>query len=111
MVKQAKEGQEEEAVQLRLRWQDHSQLPTLYANQVYMTHAGNEFYVIFGEVQLPVLVNVTPEELEKTQEIQVKPVAKLVFTPETIIPIVDAMAENVRKFLERQERREEKEEN
>jgi hypothetical protein len=90
MVKRAKEGQEEEAVQLRLRWQDHSQLPTLYANQVYMTHAGNEFYVIFGEVQLPVLVNVTPE---------------------TISPIVDAMAENVRKFLERQERREEKEEN
>ena len=101
---QEKHGSQDGTVQIRLRWQDASDLPTLYANQVYITHAGTEFYVVFGEVQLPVLTNKKPEELE---ELQVKPVAKLVFTSEGIVPVVQAMADNVRKFLERQGAREE----
>lgn len=109
MAKQAQEKHEEGVVQIRLRWQDISDLPTLYANQVYITHSGNEFYVIFGETQLPLLVNMTPEEMGSLGEIEVKPVVKLVFTPDGIAPIVDAMADNVRKFLQRQERSREEE--
>lgn len=101
MEEQTPGSEREGLVQARLRWQDTAGLPTLYANQVYITHAGTEFYVVFGEVQLPVLVNVRPEDIG---ELEVKPVAKLVFTPEAIIPIVEAMADNLRSFQRRGEK-------
>jgi len=109
MEKQDSEKWRGAEVRLRLRWQDASDLPTLYANQVYISHAGGEFYVIFGEVQQPVLVNLTPEELQKIAEVEVKPVVKLVFTPETMISIAEAIADNIRKFQQRQEGRKEDE--
>jgi hypothetical protein len=90
-------------MELKLRWQDAADLPTLYANQVYITHAGGEFYVVFGEVQLPILVNPSPDELDRVREVAVKPVAKLVLTPEGISSVVRAMAENIRRFEQRKD--------
>ena len=94
------------AIQVQLVWEDPSVLPTLYANQAYVSHVGKEFYVIFGEAQIPVLTHVDPDALH---EVKVKPVAKLVFTPEGISGISKALADNVRRFHERQEREGEKE--
>ncbi len=100
--------QPEKEVKLRLTWQDASDLPTIYANQMYVTHAGPEFYVVFGEVELPTLTNLTPDELADMGAIEVKPVAKLVFTPDGIVPIAKALVENIDRFMARQEcRREE----
>ncbi|MBM3301000.1 MAG: DUF3467 domain-containing protein [Deltaproteobacteria bacterium] len=105
--RQISQVQPKEEVTLRLRWQDASDLPTLYANQVYVSHAGGEFYVVFGEVQQPILLNLTPDDLQKMGEIQVKPVAKLVFTPEAMASVLKALTDNVGSFKQRQERQEE----
>ena len=90
--------QTDSGIELKLRWDDASALPTLYANQVYITHAGGEFFVIFGEVQVPILLNVTPEEFSRHAFVTVKPVARLVMTPEGMRAIVDAMTRNLSQF-------------
>ena len=97
------EKPEGNVIQIGLQWQDASDLPTLYANQMYMTHSTGEFYVIFGETQLPIMLNPTPEAIEKLKAIEVKPVAKLVFTPQGMTAITKAMVENVQKFQMQQE--------
>ena len=104
MTEQEEGGQEAGVVRVPFRWQDASDLPTVYANHAYVTHMGKEFYVVFGEAQVPILTGMEPTELE---EIKVKPVAKLVFTPEGIDSIVSVLADNVRKSKERQEREKE----
>jgi len=87
-------------IRLRVRWEDASDLPTLYANQVFITHAGGEFYVVFGELQPTVLMNVTPEQAQQLEEVSIRPVAKLVFSPDAIARIARAMHENVGKYEE-----------
>ena len=102
-IEQMQTEEMEGVVQLKIRWQDAHDLPTLYANQVYISHAGGEFYVLFGELQQPVLINVTPDELAEEGEVPVKPVAKLVFTPECIATISEALQDNVRKYWAQQQ--------
>ena len=87
-------------IHLKVRWKDASDLPTFYANQAFITHAGGEFYVVFGELQPTVLMNVTPDEAQQLEEVSIRPVAKLVFSPEAIARIVRAMGENVSKYQE-----------
>jgi len=90
-------------IPIDLKWQDASELPTLYANHMYMNHSGGEFYVIFGEAQLPIMINPTPEDIENLKDIKIKPVVKLVFTPQSMTAIVNAMIENIQKFQAKQE--------
>ena len=94
----------EQRVEFRMRWEEATDLPSVYANQVYITHAGGEFYVIFGEVELPIMLSLAPDELKGPRDLVVKPVAKLVFTPSAMAAVVKAMAENVRKYEQRQEK-------
>ncbi len=94
-------------IQIGLQWQDASDLPTLYANQMYMIHSAGEFYVIFGETQLPIMLNRTPEDIENLETIEVKPVAKLVFTPQSIAAIANVMVGNIQAFQIKQEMRKE----
>lgn len=88
---------EESTVPVTLQWGDILSLPTLYANQVYISHAGPEFYIVFGEVQVPVLTNAQPGQLH---ELTVRPVARLAVTPEAMMQIADAVARNVAAYQE-----------
>lgn len=66
------EAELEKTVSVPLIWQSPRDLPTIYANDVYVTHAGREFQMVFGEMQLPVVNQDIGESVE------VKPVAKIV---------------------------------
>lgn len=94
-------------MEVELRWEDASTLPTLYANQAYITHAAGEFYLIFGEVQLPILLDTTREAPATRRVFAVKPVAKLALTPRTMKAILAAMSKNVGNFDRRQQELEE----
>lgn len=90
---------EEQGVEIPLRWPEKVDLPTIYANHLFISHAGPEFFLIFGEVTTPVWTEVTPDKLETLGSLEIKPVAKIAISPEAMPAIAKAIQENVEKFL------------
>jgi len=92
-------AREEQEVKIPLRWPEKVDLPTIYANNLFISHAGQEFFLIFGEVTPPVWTEATPERLRELKSIEIKPVAKIAISPEAMPAIAKAIQENVEKFL------------
>lgn len=91
-----KESAEIPGVSVQLVWHSAEDLPTLYANHLYVTHAGgHEFYLVFGELgpQVDLDVENPPESIE------IKPVAKIVVSASNIKRIARVIDENVEKFV------------
>ena len=84
---------EERDVGIPLQWLEKVDLPTIYANRLFISHAGREFFLIFGEVTPPVWTKTTPERLRKLESIEIKPVAKIAISPEAMPAIVKAIQE------------------
>jgi len=99
------EGKSNQAEQLvtvavPLRWEEPDDVKTTYANQVYVTHAGPEFYLVFGEMRLPHAVEKPPEE------IPVKVVSRVALTPEIMEQLLAIVEENYGNYQRKQELRE-----
>lgn len=89
---------------IKLVWRSAEDLPTVYANQLYITHAGgSEFYLVFGELgpQVNLDVENPPEHIE------IKPRVKIAVSAGNIEKMVSAINENVGKFIDRAEAQEE----
>lgn len=86
--------QKMEAVPIKLIWGASEKAPTIYANHLYITHAGNEFYLVFGE--LSPFLDLDAENLPEHLEIQ--PKIKIAVSPENMVKFADAIQENVTKF-------------
>ena len=84
---------EERDVEIPLQWPEKVDLPTISANRLFISHAGREFFLIFGEVTPPVWTKTTPEQLRKLESIEIKPVAKIAISPEAMPAIVKAIQE------------------
>ena len=84
---------EERDVEIPLQWPEKVDLPTISANRLFISHAGREFFLIFGEVTPPVWTKTTPERLRKLESIEIKPVAKIAISPEAMPAIVKAIQE------------------
>lgn len=84
---------EEQDVQIPLQWPENVDLPTIYANRLLISHAGREFFLIFGEATPPVWTEPAPERLRKLESIDIKPVAKIAISPEAMPAIVKAIQE------------------
>lgn len=91
------------------RWPENVDLPTIYANQFFITHAGLEFFLIFGEVTAPLWTEPTAEKLEALEALQVKPVAKIAIPYEVMRGIAQIIQANVEGFLAKKAKGEEKE--
>ncbi len=87
------------SVEIKLVWSDASNIPTIYANNLYITHAGSEFYLVFGELAPTMELDIDnlPEKLE------VKPVAKIAISHENMIKFADVISGNVAKYNEKRE--------
>jgi hypothetical protein len=66
-------------VAIPIHWNFDKDIPTIYANQLLITHMGGEFYLIFGEVDFPVTYGIESDEVPDV--LKVNPVAKVVVTP------------------------------
>ncbi len=84
---------------IRLKWSPAEDLPTLYANHLLVTRGETEVYLIFGSVAPPIALS--PEELP--DEVSVKPVAKIVITPQVLKKIIGALTKNEEAFEEKEE--------
>lgn len=90
----------DEDVQFQLLWGKSDDLPTLYANQLFIGHTGGEFYLVFGEASIPALLEAQLDELPES--IEINPLVRIALTPENMLRFADAINNNIRRFLSRQ---------
>lgn len=86
-----------EQVLIELRWDLSGNIPTIYANQLLITHAGGEFYLLFGEMTPPMISN--PDKESLPEFVTVKPVAKMAITPANMVNIAAVIGQNVERFM------------
>lgn len=79
---------------IKLSWQNSFDIPSTYANALMAAHSGNEFYLIFGEVQLPF----GEETTELSNSLEVRPLVKIVLTPDSMVRFLEVMQDNIQKF-------------
>lgn len=89
-----KNQQEHNPITIALKWKTLDNLPTLYANQLFITHATGEFYLFFGEASPPLVLN--PAEMPPY--IEVFPKAKIVVAPEMMSRISELIRRNLDNF-------------
>lgn len=83
-------------VSISTQWETAEDLPTIFANHLFVTHAGgNEFYLVFGELNpQPDLDRENPPEY-----ISIKPVAKIAVSPDNMANFARVIQDNVKKYL------------
>jgi hypothetical protein len=86
-------AREEQDGEILLQWLEMFDLPTIHANRLFISHAGREFLLIFGEVTPPVKTKATPEQLQESESTEIKPVAKISVSSEAMPAIVKAIQE------------------
>lgn len=79
-------------VRIPLEWQSADEVPIVYANQVMISHAGPEFFVVFGVVLPPD----SPEQIPDSFRIQ--PQVRVVVAREAMPAIVQAMSDNLNRY-------------
>ena len=85
-------------VRIPLEWEEADELPIVYANQVLISHAGPEFFLVFGVVMPPINTAELPDTLK------IRPQVRVVVSREAMGSIVQAMNENLQRFREGQRR-------
>jgi len=88
------ENRDENVVSIPLRWESTEVAATIYANQMFITHAGNEFYLVFGEVD-PIF-GIDKDALP--DHITVHPRVKIAVTPQDMMEFARVIEENVTNF-------------
>ena len=82
---------------IRLVWGSPDELPTVFANQLQVSHGGGpEFHIFFGHATPPLTYGL--EEAEIPDKLKIKPVAKIVVTPDMMRAIVRVLSENLENF-------------
>lgn len=84
---------EEQQITIPLRWGDSSQIPTVYANHVLITHSGGEFYLVFGE-----LVPINIDKDDPPDFLEIKPVAKIALMPDNMLRLAEIIQNNVDNY-------------
>ncbi len=88
--------QETTGVAIPIRWGTGEQAPTFYANQLFISHTGNEFYLVFGELS-PIISLDKQDDLPDYLEI--KPVVKIAVSPPNMVNFTKAIQENMGKLV------------
>jgi hypothetical protein len=101
------EPQEEAFVkQVRLDWRVPEHIRTQYATNFAVTHGEHEFYMLFFELQKPVLLG-EPEEIraqiEQIETVPVECIARIAMSAERIQAVIDALQEHLEKYNRRKE--------
>jgi hypothetical protein len=88
---------EKKEKQIRLVWGSVDELPTLFVNQVQISHAGgSEFHIFFGHATPPLTFGLAEEEIP--DKITIEPLAKIVVTPEMMRAVVHVLSENLENY-------------
>ncbi len=82
---------------VRLIWSSADDLPAIYANHVFITHAGeSEFHLIFGYLTPPLVMPESSNEIPDS--LVIKSIVKIVIAHQTMKKFVEAMVKNLEAF-------------
>lgn len=76
-------------------------VPVLLANQFVIQHEQNEFVLTLGQVTPPILLGTLEERREQAQKlayVPVKVVARVAFTRERLVELIEVLQEHLRKY-------------
>jgi len=90
-------------VAIRLEWEDGDDVPIVYANQLQVSHGGPEFFLVFGVIVPP------PNPSELPDVLRIQPQAKVVISNEAMPGIVQALSDNLKRYLAARTRRDDAE--
>jgi hypothetical protein len=97
-VNMEKETPSGDMKQIKIKWGSADDLPALYSNHLFISHGGQqEFYLVFGHLDPPIGFS----DKDFPDELEIKPMAKIVISPEAMESFVRAMNENLRKYKEK----------
>lgn len=90
-------GEETKEKPIRLLWGSDEDIPILYANQMLVSHSGGtEFHIVFGHVSPPITVGLEEEELPDS--VTIKPITKLVMSPDVMRSFAKAINTNLELY-------------
>lgn len=90
-----KTSQAEKTIEVKVKWRKDDDVPTIYANQLMVSHANkNEFFLFFGLLTPPIPLD--KENLPK--EIDIKIVSKIVVSPENMERFAEAIMKNLEVY-------------
>ncbi|MEW6718669.1 MAG: DUF3467 domain-containing protein [Chloroflexota bacterium] len=94
-------AQEIKEKRIKIIWGSDENLPALYANHLYVSHAGEtEFHLVFGHLSPPLTMGI--DESELPDSVKIKPVAKVVISPDAMRAFVRLLSDNLGVFEGRQ---------
>lgn len=79
-------------VRVPLEWSEDEDIPTLYANQVLVSHGGPEFFIVFGVVNPPANPSELPDSLK------IKPQVRVVVSRDAMPSVVKALNDNLARY-------------
>jgi len=94
------EEEDEGFESLPLRWTLSEDLETLYANHFLITYTGTEFYLVFGELVPPFVID-TLNLQDLPDFVEIKPVVRLAISAEAMEKIAEAINRNLGRNLKR----------
>lgn len=94
-------AQEIKEKRIKIVWGSDESLPALYANHLYVSHAGEtEFHLVFGHLSPPLTMGF--DESELPDAVKIKPVTKIVISPDAMRAFVRLLSDNLVAFESRQ---------
>jgi len=88
------ESLEEHTKTIRIVWDSPEELNTIYANNLAVSHAGNEFYLVFGELPMPLELGYD----RMPDEVKVIPRVRIAVSKETMGGILEVLQDNYEKY-------------
>lgn len=93
----AKQKMPENEKLIRIVWGSNENIPTQYANQLQVSHAGGtEFHITFGHLVPPLTIGL--EESELPDKVTIKPLTTIVASPDVMRAFVKILVENLENF-------------
>ncbi|MFN2116040.1 MAG: DUF3467 domain-containing protein [Anaerolineae bacterium] len=83
-------------VRIPLEWEEDDEVPIVYANQVLISHAGPEFFIVFGTVVPPLNTSEIPDSFK------IRPQVRVVVSRDAMGSVVQALTDNLRRFQDAQ---------
>ena len=83
--------------------EDVQKMPTVYANHLLISHAGPEFFLVFGVVTPPYMHPGAEDRLAELESVEALPVAKIAVSPEGMMAMANSIQTNVERYLETKE--------
>ncbi len=84
----------DKGIKIKLSWGSLKDIPTIHSDQLLLSFLNNEFYLVFGEMELLGLINKEAPPTEAT----IKPVAKIVINPKNMVNFEELIHKHIEEY-------------